>query len=105
MAGAKPLQLNDMVRVKLTEAGLAHLQEHQAEIMRHLKARQVPPHVVGVISKGQEKRLVDGWYQDQLWEIFAIFGGRDAMHIGGETLFSELAPIKSPSAPMVPAGG
>jgi hypothetical protein len=65
------VNLNDEVKVKLTEAGLAIIRQRDDELNKWVRDNEVSP---GALPRFKTTPKADGYYYFQLYELMHIFG-------------------------------
>lgn len=74
------ININEIVKVRLTDAGKKHLEKYFNKIKENLKNQH------GVTLKREDFREIDGEiFRCQLWELMHIFGPQ--CHMGADTMF------------------
>lgn len=93
MSEWQPFNINESVRVKLTDEGAAELKRQADEL------RAVVPN----LREWQDPRDAEGWYTAQLWVVMNAFG--PMITLGAALPFSPVIGFRLPAPPAVAKEG
>jgi hypothetical protein len=89
----QPFNINELVRVKLTDAGVAELKRQSDELRVAFPNLSEPRDPIGA----------DGWYTAQLWVVMNAFG--PMITLGAVSPFSPVIEFRFPAPPAVAKEG